>query len=157
MTKVNCCVTVCQVELFTFRDGRQLSDYLFKEHGVSTLLYTMYIVRVCVNFLTQLFWLWSRSSLFYTLESINVSMSYFLLYYHNLLPCSKMVHVQSYLYKCYYSLCLFPLQFKAEMVDTLYNYAKFQYECGNYSAAAEYLYFVRILVCSFLIFYHLLM
>merc|ERR1711909_118850 len=36
--------------------------------------------------------------------------------------------------------------FKAEMVDTLYNYAKFQYECGNYSAAAEYLYFVRILL-----------
>ncbi|KAL3868746.1 hypothetical protein ACJMK2_041512 [Sinanodonta woodiana] len=36
--------------------------------------------------------------------------------------------------------------FKAEMVETLYNYAKFQYECGNYSGAAEYLYFVRILL-----------
>ncbi|WAR24189.1 EI3EB-like protein [Mya arenaria] len=36
--------------------------------------------------------------------------------------------------------------FKEAMVDTLYNYAKFQYECGNYSAAAEYLYFVRILL-----------
>lgn len=36
------------------------------------------------------------------------------------------------------------------MVDTLYTYAKFQYECGNYSGAAEYLYFVRVLVsmCS---------
>lgn len=43
---------------------------------------------------------------------------------------------------------IFIFQFKAEMVDTLYNYAKFQYECGNYSAAAEYLYFVRILVSS---------
>lgn len=32
------------------------------------------------------------------------------------------------------------------MVDTLYTYAKFQYECGNYSGAAEYLYFVRVLV-----------
>lgn len=38
------------------------------------------------------------------------------------------------------------LQFKQEMVDTLYNYAKFQYECGNYSGTAEYLYFVRVLV-----------
>jgi len=28
---------------------------------------------------------------------------------------------------------------KAEMIDTLYKYAKFQYECGNYSGAAEYL------------------
>ncbi len=32
------------------------------------------------------------------------------------------------------------------MIDTLYRYAKFQYECGNYSGAAEYLYFVRVLV-----------
>ncbi|XP_025111283.1 eukaryotic translation initiation factor 3 subunit E-A-like [Pomacea canaliculata] len=36
--------------------------------------------------------------------------------------------------------------FKQEMVDTLYNYAKFQYECGNYSGTAEYLYFVRVLL-----------
>ena len=34
------------------------------------------------------------------------------------------------------------------MIDTLYNFAKFQYECGNYSGAAEYLYFVRVLVSS---------
>lgn len=33
------------------------------------------------------------------------------------------------------------------MIDTLYRFAKFQYECGNYSGAAEYLYFVRVLVC----------
>jgi len=36
--------------------------------------------------------------------------------------------------------------FKPEMVDTCYNFAKFQYECGNYSGASEYLYFHRILV-----------
>ena len=35
------------------------------------------------------------------------------------------------------------------MIDTLYRYAKFQYECGNYSGAAEYLYFVRVLVSTF--------
>lgn len=32
------------------------------------------------------------------------------------------------------------------MVDMLYTYAKFQYECGNYSGAAEYLYFCRVLL-----------
>jgi len=36
--------------------------------------------------------------------------------------------------------------FKTEMIDTCYNFAKFQYECGNYSGASEYLYFHRILV-----------
>jgi translation initiation factor 3 subunit E len=36
--------------------------------------------------------------------------------------------------------------FKMEMLDTLYRFAKFQYECGNYSGAAEYLYFVRVLL-----------
>jgi translation initiation factor 3 subunit E len=36
-------------------------------------------------------------------------------------------------------------EFQAEMLDTLYDYAKFQYECGNYSGAAEYLYFHRVL------------
>ena len=40
----------------------------------------------------------------------------------------------------------FCLQIKPEMLDTLYKYAKFQYECGNYSGAAEYLYFYRVLV-----------
>ena len=34
------------------------------------------------------------------------------------------------------------------MLDTLYKYAKFQYECGNYSGAAEYLYFYRVLVST---------
>jgi len=36
--------------------------------------------------------------------------------------------------------------FRPDMVDTCYNFAKFQYECGNYSGASEYLYFHRILV-----------
>ena len=36
--------------------------------------------------------------------------------------------------------------FKTSMIDTCYNFAKFQYECGNYSGASEYLYFHRILV-----------
>jgi len=40
------------------------------------------------------------------------------------------------------------LQFKHDMVDTLYKFAKFQYEIGNYSAAAEYLNFVRVLVST---------
>jgi len=44
------------------------------------------------------------------------------------------------------------LQFKMEMIDTLYRFAKFQFECGNYSGSAEYLYIVRVLVgfCAFL-------
>uniref|UniRef100_A0A673G8J2 Eukaryotic translation initiation factor 3 subunit E-B-like n=1 Tax=Sinocyclocheilus rhinocerous TaxID=307959 RepID=A0A673G8J2_9TELE len=37
-------------------------------------------------------------------------------------------------------------KFRQEYLDTLYRYAKFQYECGNYSGAAEYLYFFRVLV-----------
>ena len=36
--------------------------------------------------------------------------------------------------------------FRQEYLDTLYRYAKFQYECRNYSGAAEYLYFFRALV-----------
>uniref|UniRef100_A0A3B5MGA2 Eukaryotic translation initiation factor 3 subunit E n=1 Tax=Xiphophorus couchianus TaxID=32473 RepID=A0A3B5MGA2_9TELE len=39
-------------------------------------------------------------------------------------------------------------EFRQEYLDTLYRYAKFQYECGNYSGAAEYLYFFRVLVPS---------
>lgn len=35
------------------------------------------------------------------------------------------------------------------MVDTLYDCAKFRYECGNYSEASEYLYFYRVLVSTF--------
>merc|ERR1719186_479483 len=38
------------------------------------------------------------------------------------------------------------VNFKTEMIDICYNFAKFQYECGNYSGASEYLYFHRILV-----------
>uniref|UniRef100_A0A9J7XB92 Eukaryotic translation initiation factor 3 subunit E n=1 Tax=Cyprinus carpio carpio TaxID=630221 RepID=A0A9J7XB92_CYPCA len=38
------------------------------------------------------------------------------------------------------------VKFRQEYLDTLYRYAKFQYECGNYSGAAEYLYFFRVLV-----------
>jgi len=37
-------------------------------------------------------------------------------------------------------------QFKMEMIDDLYQFAKFQFECGNYSGSAEYLYIVRVLV-----------
>ncbi|XP_071496444.1 eukaryotic translation initiation factor 3 subunit E-like [Diadema antillarum] len=36
--------------------------------------------------------------------------------------------------------------FQQEMLNLLYDYAKFQYDCGNYSGAAEYLYFHRTLV-----------
>lgn len=43
-------------------------------------------------------------------------------------------------------LCILLPQFRQEYLDTLYRYAKFQYECGNYSGAAEYLYFFRVLV-----------
>ncbi|EDV23058.1 uncharacterized protein TRIADDRAFT_50473 [Trichoplax adhaerens] len=32
-----------------------------------------------------------------------------------------------------------------DTLDALYDYAKFQYECGNYSGAAEYLHFFRVL------------
>merc|ERR1719186_813505 len=39
-------------------------------------------------------------------------------------------------------------EFKPELVDTCYKFAKVQYECGNYSGASEYLYFHRILVQS---------
>lgn len=46
------------------------------------------------------------------------------------------------LWKCW----LLFFQFRQEYLDTLYRYAKFQYECGNYSGAAEYLYFFRVLV-----------
>jgi len=38
------------------------------------------------------------------------------------------------------------VNFNNRSLDTLYNFAKFQYECGNYSGAAEYLSFHRILV-----------
>jgi len=32
-----------------------------------------------------------------------------------------------------------------EMIEAFYHYAKFQYECGNYSGAAKYLYYFRAL------------
>lgn len=38
--------------------------------------------------------------------------------------------------------------FKPEMTEKLYKNAKFQYECGNYSGAAQYLYLYRLLVPS---------
>ena len=34
----------------------------------------------------------------------------------------------------------------SENLATLYQYAKFQYECGNYAGASQYLYFYRVLV-----------
>ena len=48
----------------------------------------------------------------------------------------------------YESFCFICFQIEPEMLDTLYKYAKFQYECGNYSGAAEYLYFYRVLVSN---------
>ncbi len=36
--------------------------------------------------------------------------------------------------------------FEPKLIDVCFNYAKFQYDCGNYSGAAEYLYFHRFLV-----------
>jgi translation initiation factor 3 subunit E len=36
--------------------------------------------------------------------------------------------------------------FKPEMLEILYRYAKFQYECGNYSAASIFLYYYRNVV-----------
>jgi translation initiation factor 3 subunit E len=36
--------------------------------------------------------------------------------------------------------------FQAEGIGTLYKFAKFQYECGNYSGSSEYLYFLKILL-----------
>lgn len=38
------------------------------------------------------------------------------------------------------------MQFKMEMLGKLYKSAKFLYDCGNYQAASQYLYFVRVLV-----------
>ncbi len=38
------------------------------------------------------------------------------------------------------------LQFHVDMLDSLFRYAKFQYECGNYSAASVCLYYYRTLV-----------
>lgn len=54
--------------------------------------------------------------------------------------------VSSVVYIILRVLVTFALQFTAEMVDSLYDCAKFRYECGNYSEAAEYLYFYRLLV-----------
>ncbi len=33
----------------------------------------------------------------------------------------------------------------SEQIDALYHYAKFQFECGNYSTASEFLYHYRTL------------
>jgi len=41
-----------------------------------------------------------------------------------------------------------------DMIDTLYRFAKFQFECGNYSGSAEYLYIVRVLVRLLLLLLH---
>ncbi|GFS87079.1 eukaryotic translation initiation factor 3 subunit E, partial [Nephila pilipes] len=36
-------------------------------------------------------------------------------------------------------------QFNIEWMDSVYIFAKSQYECGNYLAATEYLYLYRLL------------
>ena len=38
------------------------------------------------------------------------------------------------------------MQFTIDMVDTLFKYAKFSYECGNYTAASVCLYYYRNLI-----------
>jgi hypothetical protein len=40
--------------------------------------------------------------------------------------------------------CL-PMQIGPDQIEALYQYAKFQFECGNYSGAANYLYQYRAL------------
>lgn len=57
--------------------------------------------------------------------------------------CLSMIHIFS---SADIGTLVFLLKFRQEYLDTLYRYAKFQYECGNYSGAAEYLYFFRVLV-----------
>lgn len=39
----------------------------------------------------------------------------------------------------------FPYQIGPEQIEALYQYAKFQFECGNYSGAADYLFQYRAL------------
>lgn len=60
-------------------------------------------------------------------------------------------HVSHFFFSVDVDALIFLLQFRQEYLDTLYRYAKFQYECGNYSGAAEYLYFFRVLVSSNLV------
>ncbi len=38
-------------------------------------------------------------------------------------------------------------QIGPQQIDALYNFAKFQFECGNYSGAAEFLYHYRHAPC----------
>ena len=42
--------------------------------------------------------------------------------------------------------CSYIFQFRQDMLDTLYTFSKFQYECGNYSGCSDYLYLYRGLV-----------
>ena len=64
--------------------------------------------------------------------------------------CVLFVHVQCmYMYTHMYLQCNI-MQFKPEMVDLVYDCAKFKYECGNYTEASEYLYFYRVLVSTLL-------
>ena len=46
----------------------------------------------------------------------------------------------------------FDVQFRPEMVDVLYDCAKFRYECGNYTEASENLYFYKVLVSFYCVF-----
>lgn len=40
---------------------------------------------------------------------------------------------------------IFVIQIGPDQIEALYQYAKFQFECGNYSGAADYLYQYRAL------------
>jgi hypothetical protein len=42
------------------------------------------------------------------------------------------------------------LQFQPESINTVYDFAKFHFDCGNYEFAAELLYHFRVLVRVFL-------
>jgi translation initiation factor 3 subunit E len=44
--------------------------------------------------------------------------------------------------------CVLTIQLQPESINTLFDYAKFQYECGNYKLACEYLHNYRVLVSA---------
>lgn len=68
-----------------------------------------------------------------------------ILFFFKILPCnlkSEKVKI-SFFFPIFFSHFS---QFKMEMLESLYKYAKFLYECGNYLAASTYLDFYRILI-----------
>lgn len=45
------------------------------------------------------------------------------------------------MYQIYQLIFLLLLQFNIEMMESMFNLAKYRYECGNYSNATGFLYF----------------